>query len=94
MHNWKKINTYKNILYIMIMTFFASSICIDLSVKLNTQNKKELKSKIVATNLCGLIGFSLLLYHHYSNTLWKEGFFIILFMLLLLLYSTYKSLSI
>ena len=91
MHQWKKFSPEKTIFYIVIMSCFASVIFFNLSIKPPKDENNNTKKKIMAANIFSLIGFCLLLTHHYINTLWKEGFIIIVFMVLLSLYSTYKS---
>lgn len=92
MHQWKKFNLFKTSFYIVVMSCFATVIFINISIKPPENEKKNYtKKKIIAANIFSLIGFCLLLTHHYINTLWKEGFIIVTFMVLLSLYSTYKS---
>lgn len=89
MPQWNKFSLFKTTFYIVIMTCFASGILVNLSIKPPKDN--DSKKKIILANIFSLMGFSLLLIHHYINTTWREGFIIITFMVLLLLYSTYKS---
>ena len=91
MHHWKKFNLYKTSFYIVLMSCFAIVIFINMSIKAPKDENNNTKKKIMAANIFSLIGFFLLLTHHYINTLWKEGFIIVLFMVLLSLYSTYKT---
>ena len=73
------------------MSCFASVVFVNLSIKPPKDENNNTKKKIIAVNIFSLIGFCLLLIHHYINTLWKEGFIIVGFMVLLSLYATYKS---
>lgn len=93
MHQWKKFNLFKTVFYIVVMICFAAVVFINLSIKPPKDENNNTKKKIIAANVFSLIGFCLLLIHHYINTLWKEGFIIVVFMVLLSTYSTYKSMS-
>lgn len=73
------------------MSCFATVIFLNISIKIPKDENQNIKKKIIAANIFSLIGFCLLLIHHYINTLWKEGFIIIVLMTLLSIYSTYKS---
>ena len=93
MPKWKELNPKKTLMYIIIMFCFSCAIFINLSIKLPKDIDNNTKNKIVAANFFGLIGFCILLLHHYINTLWKEGFIIIIVMILFSLFSTYMSFS-
>ena len=93
MNQWKKFNLFKTIFYIVLMSCFATVIFLNISIKIPKDENQNIKKKIIAANILTVIGFCLLLIHHYINTLWKEGFIIVVFMVLLSIYLTYQTLA-
>ena len=75
------------------MSCFATVIFLNISIKIPKDENQNIKKKIIAANILTVIGFCLLLIHHYINTLWKEGFIIVAFMVLLSIYLTYQTLA-